>query len=62
MKKGRLSGLSLMRIHKHDMSLNFKDIVDDFAASGSRRMEPFFRLANSFSFSNGKRKGCHFNP
>ena len=28
-----------MHIHKHDVSLNSGDIVDDFAASGSRRME-----------------------
>ena len=28
-----------MHIHKHDVSLNSKDIVDDFAASGSGRME-----------------------
>ena len=28
-----------MRIHKNDVSLNSEDIVDDFVASGSRRME-----------------------
>ena len=38
MKKDRLNGLALMHIHKHDVSLNSEDIVDDFAASGSRRM------------------------
>ena len=37
MKEDRLSGL--MHIHKHEVSLNSEDIVDDFAASGSRRME-----------------------
>ena len=39
MKEDRLSGFALMHIHKHDVSLNSEDIVDDFAASGSRRME-----------------------
>ena len=40
MKEDRLSGLALMRIiHNHDVSLNSENIVDDFAASGSRRME-----------------------
>ena len=39
MKEDRLSGLALMHIHKHDVSLNSEDIVDDFAASGSKRME-----------------------
>ena len=39
MKEHRLSGPVLMHIHKHDVSLNFGDIADDFAASGSRRME-----------------------
>ena len=39
MKKDRLSGLALMHIHKRDVSLDSKDIADDFAASGSRRME-----------------------
>ena len=41
MKEDRLSGLALMHIHKHDVSLNSEDIVDDFAASGNRRMELF---------------------
>ena len=41
MKEERLSGLALMHIHKHDMSLNSEDVVDDFAASGSRGMELF---------------------
>ena len=39
MKKDRLSRLAQMHIHKHDVSLNSEDIADDFAASGSRRME-----------------------
>ena len=39
MKEDGLSGLALMRIHKHDVSLNSQDIVDDFATSGSRRMK-----------------------
>ena len=39
MKEDRLSGFALMHIHKHEVSLNYEDIVDDFAASGSRRME-----------------------
>ena len=42
MKEDRLSGLALMHIHKHDVSLNSEDIVDDFAASVSRRMELLF--------------------
>ena len=41
MKEDRLSGLALMRVHKHDVSLNSEDIVDDFAASGSRRISFF---------------------
>ena len=45
MKENRLSGLALMHIHKHNVSLNSEDIVDDFAAPGSRRMEILFRLA-----------------
>ena len=39
-----------MHIHKHDVSFNSEGIVDDFAASGSRRMELFFWLANSSTF------------
>ena len=39
MKEDRLSGIALMHVHKHDVSLNSKDIVDDFEASESRRME-----------------------
>ena len=39
MKEDRLSGLALMRIHKHDVSLNSEDIVDDFAASGNWKQE-----------------------
>ncbi|XP_078368450.1 52 kDa repressor of the inhibitor of the protein kinase-like [Oculina patagonica] len=42
MKEDRLSGLALMHIHKHDVSLNAEDIVDDFAASGNRRIELLF--------------------
>ena len=38
MKEDRLSGLALMHIHKHDVSFSAKDIVDDFAASGNRRI------------------------
>ena len=36
MKEHRLSGPALK---KHDVSLNSGDIADDFAASGSRRIE-----------------------
>ena len=36
-----LSVLVLKHIHKH-VSLNSEDIFDDFAASGSRRMELSF--------------------
>ena len=39
MKEDRPSGLALMLMHKHDVPLNSEDIVDDFAGSGSRRME-----------------------
>ena len=39
MKDDRLGGLALMHINKHGESLNSQDIVDDFAASGSRRKE-----------------------
>ena len=39
MKEHRLSGLALMHIHKRDVSLNSKDVADDFAASGRRRVE-----------------------
>ena len=42
MKEDRLSGLALMHIHKHGLSFSAEDIVDDFAASGNRRMELFF--------------------
>ena len=38
MKEDCLSGLALMRIHEPDVSLNSENIVDDFKASGSRRM------------------------
>ena len=55
-ERTRLSGLALMHIHKHDVSLNSEDIVDDFAASGSRRMELPFRLTNSSTFSNATDK------
>ena len=55
MKEERLSGLALMHIHKHDMSLNSEDVVDDFAASGSRGME-LFRLVNSSTFSKATEK------
>ena len=36
-KEDRLSRLALMHIHKHDVSLNSEDIVDNFVPSGSRR-------------------------
>ena len=42
MKEDRLSGLALMHIHKHGLSFSAEDIVDDFAASGNRRIELFF--------------------
>ena len=42
MKENRLSGLALTHIHKHDVSLNAEDILDDFAACGSRRIELLF--------------------
>ena len=32
-------GIALIHIHKHDVSLNSEHIADDFAGSGSRRME-----------------------
>ena len=41
LKEDRLSGLALMHIHKKDVSLNSEAIVNDFAASGSRRVELF---------------------
>ena len=44
MREDRLSGLALMHIHKHDVSLNSQGIVDDFAASVSRRMELLFYI------------------
>ena len=44
MKEDRLSGLALMHIHQHDVSFSAQDIVDDFAASGNRRMELLFQL------------------
>ena len=44
MKEDRFSGLALMHIHKHDVSFSAEDIVDDFAASGNRRMELLFQL------------------
>ena len=39
MKEHRLSGLALMHIHKHVVSLNSEDVDDDFAASGSKRIK-----------------------
>ena len=33
MKEDRLSGLTLMHSHNHDVSLNSEGIVDDLAAS-----------------------------
>ena len=42
MKEDRLSGLALMHIHKYGLSFSAEDIVDDFAASGNRRIELFF--------------------
>ena len=56
MKEDCLSGLALMHIHKHDVSLNAEDILDDFAACGSSS----FRLPSSSTFSNGKRKSFSF--
>ena len=47
MKEDRLSGLALMHIQKHGLSFSAEDIVDDFAASGNRRIEVFF-----FSYSD----------
>ena len=44
MKEDRLSELAVVHIHKHDVSFSAKDIVDDFAASGNRRMELLFQL------------------
>ena len=38
------SGLALMHIHTHDVSLNSEEIVDDFAASGGKKMELLFDL------------------
>ena len=38
-----------MHIHKHDVCLNSEDIVDDFAASGSRRMGFLFLVVWYFS-------------
>ena len=32
MKEDRFSGLALMHIHKHDVSINCEDMVDDLAA------------------------------
>ena len=42
MKEDRSSGLALIHIHKHDVSLNAENILDDLAACGSRRMELLF--------------------
>lgn len=39
MKEDRLSGLALMHIQKHDVTLISEDIVNDFAASENRRIE-----------------------
>ena len=41
-KDDRRSGPALMHIHKHDITLNANEIVDDFAASGNKRMELLF--------------------
>ena len=64
MKEDRLSGLPLMHIHKHDVSLNSEDIVDDLAAERleAQGWSSFFRLTNSSTFPNSNRKGCCFNP
>ena len=60
MKEDRLGGLALMHIHKHDVSLNFEDIVGDLAAERleTEGWSSFLRLANSSTFSNGIRKSC----
>ena len=42
MKEDRLSGLALMHIHRHDVSLNAEDTLDDFATCGRKRMELLF--------------------
>ena len=38
MKEDRLSGLALMHIHKHDMSLDSEDIVDDFSQLATEKI------------------------
>ena len=43
MEEYHLSGLAPMHIHKH-VSFRAEDIVDDFAASGNRKMELLFQL------------------
>ena len=65
MKEDRLSGLALMHIHKHDVSFNSEDIVDDFAAERlvAEGWSSFLRLVNSSTaFSNGNKNGFRFNP
>ena len=57
MKDDCLSGSVLMRIHK-PVSLNAEDILDDFTACGSRRMD--WLAPSSSTFSNGKRKSLPF--
>ena len=51
-----------MHIHKHDVSLNSKDIVNDFAASGSRRMELLLGWLIVLLSRMARKKRCHFNP
>ena len=43
MEEYHLSGLAPMHIHKY-VSFRAEDIVDDFAASGNRKMELLFQL------------------
>ena len=38
-----------MHIHKHDVSFNAEDIVDDFAASGNRRKNFFLAIRIDFN-------------
>ena len=42
MKEDCLIGLALMHIHKHDVSLNSEDIVDDFAHLEAEGWGSFF--------------------
>ena len=44
MKENRLSGLALIHVYTHDVSLNSEEVVSDFAASRSRKMEHLLGL------------------